>query len=99
MTKQPRNQLTISGWYEHTDGTWGHYSWRVAAGVVYMDCDVVVPRQDDTTGPSSEMLQAQYRQYADAQQREAMTWCELALQGDSTARAMCLALLLGQRQP
>lgn len=47
MSKEP---VTVSGYYEHTDGTVGKYAWRDGR----LECDSVAPSWGDATPEPTE---------------------------------------------
>lgn len=55
-----RAPVTVSGWYEHSDGTIGHYVWRGGNLVL----DQVVPSWSDVESAKSEALSLPPMNYA-----------------------------------
>lgn len=88
----PINPLALSGWYEHTDGTWGFYTWEVTAGRVELVPVITVRSQAETVGPPPERLRAMREHLAGRGDRQGEAWCTLALHGHDVAVARVIEL-------
>lgn len=87
-----RKPLTLSGWYEHTDGTWGFYSWELGAGRVELVPVVIVRSQAETAGPPPERLRAMREHLTASGDQQGEAWCTLALHGHDVAVARAIEL-------
>jgi hypothetical protein len=84
--------LILSGWYEHTDGTWGFYTWELGEGRVELVPVIVVRTQAETAGPAPDRLRAMREHFAGRGDRQAEAWCTLALHGHDVAVAKVIEL-------
>lgn len=87
-----RKPLQLSGWYEHTDGTWGFYTWDVGDGIITLALVVTVATQAETAGPPPERLRAMRERLAGRGDRQGEAWCTLALHGHDVAVARVIEL-------
>ncbi len=87
-----RKPLTVSGWYEHTDGTWGFYTWDIGDGVITLAPIIIVRTQPETAGPPPERLRAMREHFAGRGDRQGEAWCMLALHGHDVAIARAIEL-------
>lgn len=87
-----RKPLTISGWYEHTDGTWGFYTWEIGEGRVELVPVIIVSSATETEGPTPERLRAMREYFAGRGDQQGEAWCTLALHGHDVAVARAIEL-------
>ncbi len=87
-----RKPLALSGWYEHTDGTWGFYTWDLSDGGITLALVVIVATQAETAGPPAERLRAMREHLAGRGDRQGEAWCTLALHGHDVAVAKVIEL-------
>lgn len=84
--------LTLSGWYEHVDGSWGFYTWDVGDGIITLALAITVRTQAETAGPPPERLRAMREHFAGRGDQQGEAWCTLALHGHDVAIAKVIEL-------
>lgn len=88
ITIQP---VTLSGWYEHTDGTIGYYAWTNGR-VRGLERRIVVPTWA-ATKPSRELLLALRDDAREKGEQNMVEFVDCALDGATFAIVGCLVVI------